>query len=88
MTLTVYIYVIAESLLILIDSQNVSLVVKDYFNTIGPLLYSISTIFNIFYPKFRMMKERIKNENIILNDYEKKKEYEYQRRFDDFSRIF
>jgi len=88
MTLTVYLYVAVEGILLIIDSQNMSLIIKDYFNTIGPLLYSVSVIYDIFYPKFKMIYKRIKNETYLMKDYENKKEYEYQRRFDDYSRAF
>ncbi|OUM61681.1 hypothetical protein PIROE2DRAFT_12276 [Piromyces sp. E2] len=77
-----------ESLLIIIDEMNLSLTVKDYFNTIGPLLYSISTIFDIFYHKFKIIKERIKVENNMMKVIENRKEYEYQRRFDNYSKVF
>ncbi|OUM61679.1 hypothetical protein PIROE2DRAFT_12274 [Piromyces sp. E2] len=77
-----------ESLLIIIERWNVSLIIKDYFNTIGPLSYSISTIFDIFYPKFKMIKKRLDDENSIIHNFESRKEYEYQRRFDYYSKAF
>ncbi|ORX51373.1 hypothetical protein BCR36DRAFT_582922 [Piromyces finnis] len=88
MTLTIYIYIIIEILLIIIDYQNVSPITIDLFNTIGPLLYSATSLYDIFYSKFQIIRKRDRKELKLQKANERRKLYRVQRLFDDYQSFF
>jgi len=88
MTLTVYSYIILEVLLTIIDNlQKNSILIEDLYSTLGPLLCSLITIYNIFYTKFHTIYERNQIEDSIIRKIETRKSYNIQRNFDVFSKF-
>jgi len=85
MNVTVYSYLVIELFLIIIPNLNVSLVIDDIFNTLGPLLYSFTTLYQIFITKFLKIYERTQIEIKMYEENEKKRSYNVQRYFDDYT---
>jgi len=82
----IYIYVIVEIILLIVNEQGTSMLNQDLFNSVGLIIYSVSIIYSIFYNKFYYIYERNKKY------YKKKKQMESRRNqrlqvyFDDYSR--
>ncbi|ORX46592.1 hypothetical protein BCR36DRAFT_372054 [Piromyces finnis] len=85
LTLTVYSYVLIEVLFSINDTQSNSLIMDDIFNTIGSLIYSLITLYNIFYTKFHTIYERNQIENDLIRKSEIRRSYYIQKNFDVYS---
>ncbi|ORX51375.1 hypothetical protein BCR36DRAFT_411842 [Piromyces finnis] len=85
MNMTVYVYILIEFLLHIINKLKISLIMEDAFYTIGPLIYSITTLYDIFYTKFHTIYEKNELEKKRLKESEKRKSYHIQRYFDDYT---
>ncbi|KAG4108486.1 hypothetical protein H8356DRAFT_919115 [Neocallimastix lanati (nom. inval.)] len=84
-TVPVYTYIIIELLLIFVDKLTNSLIIKDIFNTMGPIIYSILVIFYVILTKLNMLHNQIKLEKELERKNQSRISYKIRRQFDDFN---
>ncbi|ORX43048.1 hypothetical protein BCR36DRAFT_147567 [Piromyces finnis] len=82
-TMPVYSYILVETLLLMINKYNISILIKDMFNTIGPIIYILTILKSIFYSK---IYDIIREKNTIrrfMMEQDSRKNSKMQLRFSD-----